>query len=37
MLDGSTNFTLKRLIKIADALEKELDIHLTRDPGEGLI
>ncbi|EMS79166.1 MULTISPECIES: helix-turn-helix domain-containing protein [Desulfotignum] len=37
MLDGSTNFTLRRLIKIADALEKEFDIHLTRDPGEGLI
>lgn len=30
MLDGNTNFTLKRLIKVADALEKELDILLVQ-------
>lgn len=29
MLDGSTNFTLKRLIKIADALDKELLVQFT--------
>lgn len=27
MLNGSTNFTLKRLLKIADVLEKELSIN----------